>query len=69
MTLNILNASELLQDGLIVPVDEFLNSSLPQRNIYGVERLRGSEKEKDDKLDYTTFLKLTVSCALHTLLL
>ncbi|KAH7731425.1 hypothetical protein AAVH_00323 [Aphelenchoides avenae] len=55
------------KDGLIVPIDEFLNSTLPQRNIYGVERLRGGEKRKDvapakdqnDKLDYATFLKLT----------
>ncbi|KAI1721167.1 DB module domain-containing protein [Ditylenchus destructor] len=51
------------KDGLIVPVDEFVNSTLPVRNIYGFERKKlsggGVGGADSDKLDYSTYAKLT----------
>ncbi|KAI6177152.1 hypothetical protein M3Y97_00875700 [Aphelenchoides bicaudatus] len=44
-------------NGLVVPIDLFVNSTAPKRNIFGVERRKESEVE--DKIDYATFSKLT----------
>lgn len=35
----------------------FVNSTIPRRNIFGVERRKESEIE--EKIDYATYLKLT----------
>lgn len=49
----------------MVPIDEFVNQTLPNRNIFGVKRnppnLYGNSDEENTKtIDYSTFLKLTV---------
>lgn len=47
------------KDGVVVPLDVFVNSTLPRRNIFGVERKR--TEDPADKIDEATFGKLTVS--------
>ncbi|KAI6201441.1 hypothetical protein M3Y96_00842100 [Aphelenchoides besseyi] len=48
---------DIMDDGVVVPVDVFVNSTLPKRNIFGVERRKESEAE--NKIDQATFAKLT----------
>lgn len=57
----------MYQDGLIVPIDMFLNSTIinkPMRNIYGVERKRTQRPipivTAYEKIDQLTYAKLTV---------
>uniref|UniRef100_A0A915EG82 Domain of unknown function DB domain-containing protein n=1 Tax=Ditylenchus dipsaci TaxID=166011 RepID=A0A915EG82_9BILA len=45
------------KDGIVVPIEEFINQSIPLRNIYGFERKKLAQEE--NKLDYTTYAKLT----------
>lgn len=49
----------LLQNGIVVPVEVFVNQSIPNRNIFGVQRKKIEETEQ--KIDQAMFDKLTVS--------
>ncbi|KAI6240914.1 hypothetical protein M3Y99_00400100 [Aphelenchoides fujianensis] len=46
------------KDGTVVPIDVYLNSTAPKRNIFGVERRKDTEDEQP-KMDYGTFAKMT----------
>lgn len=54
----------------MVPIEEFVNQTLPNRNIFGVKRnppnpYGNSAEENTKTIDYSTFLKLTVKNILN----